>query len=85
MNLFVLLLTYDMLSAAISLSDRLVLRTTKTEQLCTGYLYSRHSDLNREPADYKSAALPIEPYRQKLRWWDLNPRHMAYKAIALTI
>ena len=24
---------------------------------------SRYSDSNRKPADYKSAALPIEPYR----------------------
>ena len=26
-------------------------------------LVSRYSDSNRKPADYKSAALPIEPYR----------------------
>ena len=28
---------------------------------------SRYSDSNRKPADYKSAALPIEPHRQMLR------------------
>ncbi len=50
-------------------------------------LKCRPEDLNPQPTDYKSVALPIELGRQKKkRWWlrtESNRRHMDFQSIAL--
>ena len=50
-------------------------------------LWSRRWDLNPQPTDYKSVALPIELLRRKSRLWCLgaesNHRHRDFQSLAL--
>ncbi len=50
-------------------------------------VWSRRWDLNPQPTDYKSVALPIELLRRKSRLWCLgaesNHRHRDFQSLAL--
>jgi hypothetical protein len=51
------------------------------------YKRCRREDLNPQPTDYKSVALPVELQRRKLFWWWLgtesNRRHEDFQSSAL--
>ncbi len=67
----------------------LIEKITKNNFKLHEIVWSWRSDLNRRPADYKSAALPTELRQRKTIIWsgkrDSNPQPTAWKAATLPI